>query len=275
MPRTVTFKTCLLCASLGLASSLTGCALFAQPGPSSVSQSRYFQTGHPDYDPFFERLYQTQRQLMDGPVELQHLRTGLARRVKLTDAAEVTDIGEALATEAERLAHSGVYLSLVIDSFMDGDKRTAKHELTLVGTPPTRNDETFILEVGETATAVAELHVEAEVLAKGLPQLTQLRFELERKLASLPGESMRFPKDVVAQNLRDAEDTLPTLRKQAFQLVEQSEALIDALEHGFDTLRRKPADPPPVESANEPSKGPQKPAPKGPAPKPKTDAFQP
>jgi hypothetical protein len=256
------------------ACALSACSLLGQPGPTAVSQSRYFQTGNVEYDRFFTELYQTQHRVTESPAELSHARATLVRRLGLDGGAGAPEIGDTLALEAERLAQSGVYVSLVIDSFLDGDKPTARHELTVSGTPAARNDEKLLAEVRSVAMTLAELHVALVASAQGMPGLAAQRFELDRKLETVPSDSLRVPKDAVRRNLTDAEDALPPLRGHAFQVIGECATLIDALERGFDTLRKKPPE------AQTPTAAPATPAVRAPVPKsdparPRTDAFQP
>jgi hypothetical protein len=259
------------CAAL-----FSACSWFGQAGPTAVSQSRYFQTGNVEYDAFFGQLYQTQHQLAESPVELAHVSAALFRRLNLDSAASPSDVAEALSAEAERLAQTGVYLSLTIESYLVAEKPIARHELTVSGTPTSRGDEKLLAEIEDAARELAELHVKLEAATHEIPTLSTQRFELERKLESVPTDALRVTRDAVRQNLADAEKGLPELRKRAFQLVEQCATLMDALERGFDSLRKKPSEPEtPVTAA------PVKVPPKPPAPKsdsvqkPRTDAFQP
>lgn len=259
---------------------LLGCSLIGQPGPTAVAQSRYFQSGSAEYDPFFEQLYRIQRYLTECPTELDHAGDALARRLKLTPGIAPPELGDALEQEASRLATTGVYLSLVIQSYADGEKREAKHELTLSGKPASRTDERLLEEVEKAADAAAKIHAELDAITKSLPALGAQRFELQRKLASVSSDTLKVSKEELTKNLTDAEDALPPLRKQAFALLDKSAALIDALERGFDTLRKKPADAVTAGGSTPSGVDPAKPVAKPPAvkpppPKPRKDAFQP
>jgi hypothetical protein len=258
----------LFSASLAVNVLGSGCASYGPPAASTVARGEYFSTGNADYDEFFVRLFRLQVSLGNAPEALARSRAALARRLGLTENAEIAQLRSALAQRAGELRARGFVLRAA--SSRDAEDGAAPK----AGTHAPQDAE-LIHDLESAFKITSDVRAGLPGWQKELDELPPRGVALESGLETAFIGTGRGKRSDIRANLADAQKIMGIMGPRLKELDEASGELHAALTSAFS-----PPPPPPPPPQPEPTDPDPKPKPRAPrsqgarpaAPKPASQA---
>ena len=273
-------STALTPVGLAAIASTPSC-LFGSGGPSAVGQGKKYVSGDPNFDDFFNALFELQVELAKSPQEEKEIRRELAKKLKGDPDASGTLLAKRADKRAKELASNGIGLKMEVSGLDEGDEPSAK--VTTVGKDPSGDDKEFVDAVQKAAEAELKLVARLRKGKREIERLRGLSMALDQQVDAAFRLGGPSKKSEVRKNLNDARTLMPLMGGRADEVIESARTTVKKLEEAMHTddgsFNKPPPPPPPPETPPENGEdGPDKPhtdKPHTDKPKPHTDKPKP
>ena len=265
-------------AVIGVALLQPACFVFGSPGPSMVGQGKKYESGDPNFDEFFAKLYDVQLEMAKAPSTEKDSRQELIKATKSDPDASATLLAKKVEKRAKEMAEAGTGIKLTIDG-LEGTS-TPTVELKTFGKEPSGEDKELLTALEQTAKEEAKLLGRLRDVERELEQMRALSIALDQQVDNAFRKGGPAKKAEVRKNLEDARTLMPLMVARAQETADVARTGLKKLSEAADTegsyKKEEPPPPPPPPEETPETEGKPKPKPKpGPGPGPGTGTAPP